>query len=80
VQLDPIKPKLKAPGIQRLKLTNDKLLSNVGFKIDLRCYMKAGAVDDVVVEDDAAFDVLMYSGRDAVTQAVGVTAPNTRSP
>ena len=35
--------------------------------------VKAGTVEDVIVEDDAAFPVLMYSGRDAITQAVGGT-------
>jgi hypothetical protein len=36
VQLDPIKPTLKAPGIKLLKLKYDKQLSNVAFKFNLR--------------------------------------------
>ena len=44
VQLDPIKPKLKPPGNERLKLNRDILLSNFAFKLNLRrynvCYKK----------------------------------------
>jgi hypothetical protein len=38
VQVDPIKPTLKAPGTNRLKLNYDALLSNVAFKFNLRRY------------------------------------------
>jgi hypothetical protein len=38
VQVDPIKPTLKAPGTDRLKLNYEELLSNFGFKFDLRRY------------------------------------------
>ena len=37
-QVDPIKPALKAPGTERLKLKYGELLSNVGFKFNLRGY------------------------------------------
>jgi hypothetical protein len=40
VQVDPIKPTLKAPGTERLKLEQDGLLSNFGFKFNLRHYSK----------------------------------------
>jgi hypothetical protein len=43
VQIDPIKLMLKATGTKRLKLTYDKMLSNVAFKIDLRLYTKVKA-------------------------------------
>ena len=43
VQVDPMKPALKPPGTKRLKLTYDKLLSNVAFKINLRRYSLAGS-------------------------------------
>jgi len=43
VQLDPIKPKLKAPGTKRLKLEYDYLLSSFAFKINLRRYTVAAA-------------------------------------
>jgi hypothetical protein len=38
VQVDPIKPKLKPPGTERLKLKCDILLSTLAFKIKLRRY------------------------------------------
>jgi hypothetical protein len=38
VQVDPIKPKLKAPGTKRLKLRSDEMLSTFGFKFKLRRY------------------------------------------
>ena len=44
VQLDPIKPTLKAPGFKRLKLRSGKPLSSFAFKVNLRRYIKAGAV------------------------------------
>ena len=43
VQVDPIKPKLKAPGTKRLKLNCGMLLSTCGFKFSLRCYTKGHA-------------------------------------
>jgi len=41
VQVDPIKPTLKAPGSKRLKPNCDELLSNFAFKFKVRRYMKA---------------------------------------
>jgi len=38
VQADPIKPTLKAPGTERVKLNYEELLSNLGFKFNLRNY------------------------------------------
>ena len=38
VQVDPIKPTLKAPGSERLKLKCDDLLLNFAFKFNLRRY------------------------------------------
>jgi len=38
VQVDPIKPTLKAPGIELLKLKFDESLSNFGFNFNLRRY------------------------------------------
>jgi hypothetical protein len=40
VQVDPIKPTLKAPGTKRLKLLYDKLLSTSAFNFNFRCYIK----------------------------------------
>ena len=42
MQVDPIKPALKAPGTKRLKLKYYKLLSTFGFNFNLRRYTKAG--------------------------------------
>jgi hypothetical protein len=39
VQVDPVKPTLKAPGTERLKLKAEELLSNFGFKFNLRPYV-----------------------------------------
>jgi hypothetical protein len=39
VQVDPIKPTVKAPGIKRLTLIrDDEPLSNIAFKLELRRY------------------------------------------
>jgi hypothetical protein len=38
VQVEPMKPTLKAPGTKRLKLNHYRLLSSFGFKINLRRY------------------------------------------
>ena len=38
MQVDPVQPKLKTPGTQRLKLNRDVLLSTSAFKFNLRRY------------------------------------------
>jgi len=40
VQVDPIKPTMKAPGTERFKLEYEELLSNFGFKFNLRRYIQ----------------------------------------
>jgi len=47
VQVDPIKPTLKAPGSERLKLKCDEVLSSVAFNFSLRRYSKATKVGGV---------------------------------
>ena len=42
MQVDPIKPTLKAPGSKRLKLKYDKLLSSFAFNCNLRRYTEKG--------------------------------------
>jgi hypothetical protein len=50
VQVDPIKPSLKASGPKRLKLEYDKMLSTFAFKFNLRRYiMNANSADAGVV-------------------------------
>ena len=44
MQVDPIKPTLKAPGRTRLNIKYDEPLSNFAFKFKLRRYSKAGTV------------------------------------
>ena len=39
MQLDPIKPTLKAPGLKRLKLNCGTLLSTSALKVNLRRYI-----------------------------------------
>ena len=41
MQVDPIKPTLKAPGTKRLNLKCDELLSSFAFEFNLRRYIKA---------------------------------------
>ena len=41
VQVDPIKPMLRAPGTERLKLKQSVLLSRFAFKFNLRRYIVA---------------------------------------
>ena len=48
MQVDPIKPTLKAPGAEHLKLKCDILLSNFAFKFNLRRYTKAFGIPVVV--------------------------------
>ena len=43
MQVDPIKPTLKAPGTKRLKLHYAKPLSNFAFKFNLRRYTVVAA-------------------------------------
>ena len=40
MQVDPIKPTLKAPGSKRLKVEDEKLLSHYAFNFNLRRYVK----------------------------------------
>jgi hypothetical protein len=40
VQVEPMKPKLKAPGTERLKLKHDNLPSKLAFKFNLRRYIQ----------------------------------------
>jgi len=51
VQIDPIKPTLKPPGTERLKLECDILLSTFAFKFNLRRYNKAEDMLDMFNED-----------------------------
>ena len=56
MQVEPIKPKLKAPGAKRLKLNSDQVLSSFACKFNLRRYIKGSSGglygDDDEEEDD----------------------------
>ena len=45
MRVDTMKPKLKPPGTERLKLRYDSLLSNSAFKFNLRRYTEGGRLD-----------------------------------
>jgi hypothetical protein len=49
VLVDPIKPSLKAPGTQRLKLQYDQMLSEFASKFNLRRYTKASETGPATV-------------------------------
>ena len=49
MQVDPIKPMLKAPATMRLKLKYDEPLSNFAFKFNLR---RHSVVIETVTEDE----------------------------
>ena len=52
MQVDPIKPTLKAPGTQLLELQYDELLSCFAFNLNLRRYIK-DPITHMQVEDPA---------------------------
>ena len=54
VLVDPIRTKLKAPGTMPLTLESDKLLSNLGFKLNLRRYILEAARE--LLEGDETSD------------------------
>jgi len=72
VQVDPIKPPLKAPGAKALKLKYDKLRSNFALNFNLRPYTKAGNVDGIacLVELGAHADYESPSHKTALVAAV----------
>ena len=67
MQVDPIKPTLKAPRTKRLKLKYNKLLSSFAFNFNLRRYTKApqkfGAMNLMLLFED-----LNVAGRRRFTQ------------
>ena len=53
MQVDPMKPTLKAPGSERLKLKCDEPLSNFAFKFNLRRYIEGGRSFLAMFDSDA---------------------------
>jgi hypothetical protein len=72
VQIDPIKPTLKAPGTERLKLKYDKPLSNVALKfINLRRFTTVAAARARAAAEAAAAAASL-AGPASLAAAVGV--------
>jgi hypothetical protein len=65
VQVDPISSTLKAPGTKRFKLKHNGLLSNFGFKFNLRRYI----MDNSVRSSHPLFLNQLYSGVDPIALA-----------
>ena len=65
MQVDPIKPTLKAPGTKRLKLHTDEPLSNLAFKCNLRRY---------IVGDDGTVMLTLSDGSVLAASAGGAVA------
>ena len=60
MQVDPIKPTLKAPGTERLKLKCDEPLSNFAFKFNLRRYLQQLAVDNIYPDTGSRKRILRH--------------------
>ena len=54
MQVDPVKPTLKAPGTERLKVKHEEVLSNFGFTFNLRHY---NLVNDAAMPPSDAADI-----------------------
>ena len=61
LQVDPIKPTLKAPGTTRLKLNCDGPLSKFAFHINLRRYTLAAALVGALFGAAAAVALLLFT-------------------
>ena len=60
MQVDPVKPNLKLPGTQRLKLKCDEPLSNIAFKFKLRRYTVDRMLADVANPHEQMLGNLNY--------------------
>jgi hypothetical protein len=56
VQVETFKPTLKAPGSKRLKLQDEKMLSNMAFKFNLRRYTTVNRAIIVTASQMAVYD------------------------
>ena len=71
MQVDPIKPTLKTPGTQRLKLQYDELLSSFAFNLNLRRFTEASEYADYMAEKLIAMPAMRRN------QVVQVRTPST---
>jgi len=76
VQLDPIKPTLKAHGTKRLKLKLDILLSNFAFKFNLRRHTMEVAMEEAT-EQATAEATMAAAAAAAATAAASAAATAT---
>jgi len=58
VQVDPIKPTLKAPGTERLKLKHEELLSHFGYKFKMRRYSLDIGEGNYMMELEEDYNIL----------------------
>ena len=73
MQIDPIKPMLKAPGTKRLKLKYDEPLSNAAFNVNLRRYIEAPA-RGIAVDESQLSQVFYRHAASLVGPAASVDA------
>ena len=71
VQVDPIKPTLKAPGTKRLKLKYDEVLSNFAFRFHLRRYTTDGVLVHAFFMHGTGADAAVVAELKALTRVVG---------
>jgi hypothetical protein len=76
VQVDPIKPVLKAPGAERFKLKCDELLTNFAFKFNLRRFNAVGAA--LGAGSEAAARAYTEAARLALARGAAVGARSAR--
>ena len=65
VQVDPMNPILKGPGVKRLKVKSDQLLSEFAFNFSFRRYIKG--------RYSGGLDAWVYSNPGAQKQLAGLT-------
>jgi hypothetical protein len=75
LQVDPVKPTLKAPGSERLKVKSDVLLSNVAFNFNSHRYTAA----DHSRRRAAAVDALRHGGTCSPPRRAGLGVPLPRT-
>jgi len=75
VQVDPIKPVMKPPGIESLKLKFDELLSSFAFRFKLRHYNEVSLLDNRLMEKAFVEEELkrLRDKAAAVTEMLGRT-------
>ena len=75
VQVDPMKPVLKAPGCKYLKLKHDKRLSSFGFKFNLRRYTM-GIISGMLIQNSLKY--MLHFGQVTRYLAGGGLTASTR--